>query len=43
MAVILRFYGPQGLLARDPLISAATFVVMAMFAAVLVLMLIRGL
>jgi multicomponent Na+:H+ antiporter subunit D len=43
VAMVLRFYGPQGLLARDPLVSMATFVVMAMFAAVLVLMLMRGL
>ncbi len=43
MAALLGMYGPRSVLARDPVMSVATLVVMALFAIVLVLALVRGL
>lgn len=42
-AGLMALYGPRSLLARDPVMSVATLVVMALFAIVLVLALVRGL
>ena len=43
MAGLMALYGPRSVLARDPVISVGTLVVMALFAIVLVLALVRGL
>jgi multicomponent Na+:H+ antiporter subunit D len=40
---LLRWNGPKGILARDPVMSVATLVIVALFAAVLLLELVRGL
>jgi hypothetical protein len=39
----MALYGPRSVLARDPVMSVGTLVVMALFAIVLVLALVRGL
>jgi multicomponent Na+:H+ antiporter subunit D len=43
LAWLLRWNGPKGILARDPVMSVATLVIGALFAAILVLELVRGL
>jgi multicomponent Na+:H+ antiporter subunit D len=43
LAWILRWNGPKGILARDPVMSVATLVIVVLFAAVLLLELVRGL
>jgi multicomponent Na+:H+ antiporter subunit D len=43
VAGLMALYGPRSVLARDPLMSVGTLVVMALFAIVLVLALVRGL
>jgi hypothetical protein len=43
LAGLMALYGPRSVLARDPVMSVGTLVVMALFAIVLVLALVRGL
>jgi multicomponent Na+:H+ antiporter subunit D len=43
LRAVLRLYGPRGFLARDPVISVATLVVIALFALMLISQLVRAL